>query len=173
MAKRNVRCQRTPRHRPEQVRPIPQHRDPAGGVRPPAAGDQWLARDTVGVEYVRHPAGPYLNDPPVGERLGGHNTRRGYDADVPARGGDVEADERAAGGDREPDPAPADESRRLRQGSAERRQARRPVVEEAQPAPGQDERSIKNKKFASNFFLFASVAFFFAAAVSAYKVASA
>ena len=41
------------------------------------------------------------------------------------------------------------------------------------PAPGQDERSIKNKKFASNFFLFAAVAFFFAAAVSAYKVASA
>ena len=41
------------------------------------------------------------------------------------------------------------------------------------PAPGQDERAIKNKRFASNFFLFASVAFFFAAAVSAYKVASA
>ena len=41
------------------------------------------------------------------------------------------------------------------------------------PAPGQDEKAIKNKKFASNFFLFASVAFFFAAAVSAYKVASA
>ena len=37
------------------------------------------------------------------------------------------------------------------------------------PAPGQDEKAIKNKKFASNFFLFASVAFFFAAAVSAYS----
>ena len=38
------------------------------------------------------------------------------------------------------------------------------------PAPGQDERAIKNKKFASNFFLFASVAFFFAAAVSAFSL---
>ena len=38
------------------------------------------------------------------------------------------------------------------------------------PAPGQDERAIKNKKFAANFFLFASFAFFFAAAISAFNM---